>query len=145
MSGLVIRPLRPADLPWIRVQPAQAAIAPELTPATGELLMATGTGFTALVRGRPVMAAGVVRSMGPPAIAWAVLGDEARHWLLPLTRAVAGFLAGVGACETGVARDFPQGRRWALLLGFRPTGRPIERWETSEPLELFFRTASGDG
>jgi len=134
MSRLTIRPMRPEDLAAIAVQEAQAAIGPELTPETGAALQAAGVGFTGLVDGRPVAIAGVILSMGAPAIAWAVLAETARRWLTPLTRAIRRFLDGFGkAIETGVAKGFAAGARWARLLGFWPTGAPV-RWGAADEL-----------
>ena len=140
MSGrLVVRPMRPADLPFIRLQPAQRALGPELTPATGDAMRRVGLAFTALENGRPILAAGLILSMGPPPIAWAVLSTAAGRHLLALSRRVLFVLDGCETVETGVDPGFAAGRRWARLLGFHPTGRPVERWDAAGPLEVWRR------
>lgn len=131
MKGLVLRPMEPADLPWVRLQPAQRILAREMTPATGELLRQTGLAFTALEHARPIACAGLIFSMGPPAIGWAVFSKAAGRHFVKLTSWVRFLLAGLDAVETGVDPDFLPGQRWARCLGFKPTGRPVERWESS--------------
>lgn len=142
--GLVVRPMEPADLPFIRLQPAQRALARDMTPATGDAMRRVGLAFTVLEHGRPIMAAGLILSMGPPAIGWAVLSVDAGRHLLALGRRVRVILDGAGTVETGVDPRFAAGQRWARLLGFHPTGRPVERWD-SPACELWRRGPAPEG
>ena len=140
MSRLSIRPMQPDDFERIAVQPAQASIGPDLTSATGRDLARAGIGFAAVVDGVPVVLAGVVLSMGRPAIAWAVLSEAAGGHMTGITRAIGAFLASFGhSVETGVERGFEAGARWASMLGFRPLGYPPDRWEAREDMELWRR------
>jgi hypothetical protein len=144
MSGLVVRPMQPADLAFIRLQPEQRALAPQMSPATADHLLLAGLAFTAFDRtGWPIMAAGLILSMGPPAIAWAVLAPEAGPHLLAIGRRVRVILEAAGTVETGVDPSFAAGQRWARLLGFRPMGRPVDRWD-SPACELWRRGPAND-
>ncbi len=147
---ILVKGLQPEILPLLRLQPAQAHLAHELTLDTGRLLLDAGPAFMAveLAGGayRPLLAAGLIQSMGPPAIAWCVVGTAGGAAMLALTRQIGGFLAGYGGdVETGVAPGWPPAARWARLLGFAPTGRPVTRWEAQQPLEVWLRCGRRHG
>lgn len=146
MSKITIRPMRPEDLTAIAVQPAQAAIGPQLTEPTGERLRRLGMGFTVWAGEVPIALGGVIFGLGNPAIAWAVLSEAASRHLRALTRWVRGLLDSLGrTVETGVAPGFAAGARWARMLGFRRMGGPVgERYGTLEDLEVW-RRDNGEG
>ena len=129
-GGLELRAMQPADLPFVRLQPAQRALAREMTPATAEAMRSAGIAFSVLEHGRPIAAAGLILSMGPPAIAWAVLSPAAGRHLVRLSGWCRLVLAASEVVETGVDPSFAAGRRWARLLGFTATGQPVERWDS---------------
>ena len=129
-GGLELRAMQPADLAFIRLQPAQRALAREMTPATAEAMRSAGIAFTALENGRPIAGAGLIFSMQGPPIAWAVLSPAAGRHLIRLTGWCRLALAAPVTVETGVDPTFAAGRRWARLLGFTATGRPVERWDS---------------
>lgn len=134
---LELRRLRPCDLPWIKPHPGQPGLARDLTPATAAGLEEAGPAY-AFYRGwRPVAALGLIETMGPPPIAWAVLSLEVGRDLLHLTRYVGRFLGTFEAVETGVAWGYRDGERWARLLGFTATGRGVSRWDASQPMQVW--------
>lgn len=141
---VLIKGLDPDVLPRLRLQPAQQHLAPELTADTARVLLEAGPAFMLVELAgdawRPLAAAGLLQSMGPPAIAWCLVGAAGGASMLALTRAIRGFLAGyAGPVETGIATGWPPAVRWARLLGFEPTGRPVTRWDATEPLEVWVR------
>lgn len=77
--------------------------------------------YTGMVDGDVVFCAGLVRQWPTRHTTWALLNREkAPEHILWITREVRAGLAGVkGRIELTVRADFPQGQRWAELLGFR--------------------------
>lgn len=144
MSGLDLVPLEAHDLAWIRPHPGQPGIAIDLSPDTARILNEVGPAFAFLAGGnrRPIAGAGVILSMGPPGIAWAVLSLEAGPHFVALSRIVRDFVAAQrGPLETGVARGYERGARWATLMGFKATGRTVDRWDSRQNLEVWHRPA----
>lgn len=90
-----------------------------------------GTGYVALVDGKPIAAAGVVELWQGRGHAWALLGVEAKDHMLAITRAIRRFLADVPFRRVEMAVDaaFPQAVHWAFMLGFE--------CETPEPMRQF--------
>lgn len=86
--------------------------------------------YTGMVDGEVVACAGLVRQWPTRHIAWALLNREkAPAHILWISRAVRAHLAGVkGRIEMTVRADFPQGQRWAELLGFKIETPRLEKF-----------------
>lgn len=75
--------------------------------------------WTGVVDGRPVVCAGTYTQWRGRHTAWAYLGKGTGPYMKWITKRVRANLANVqGRIELTVRSDFPQGQRWARLLGF---------------------------
>lgn len=66
------------------------------------------------------------------AYAWALLAEDAGPHLLALTREIRSLISKTpfARIEMAVDADFPEARRWAVMLGFK--------LETPEPMAHYF-------
>ncbi len=83
----------------------------------------SGLAFTVSRRGAPIACGGLMRQWEGRYVAWAIIHPSAP--MLPVHRAAMRILspAAIRRIEAWVDVDFPQGRRWAELLGFRREAR----------------------
>lgn len=78
----------------------------------------TGYAYT-IVNGSVLACFGAVLAWKGRYVAWAVLSKAAREHMLAITRLVKRKLSKAdGRVEITVESDFPEGRRWARMLGF---------------------------
>lgn len=103
----------------IKVQKAQMFLSEFVTYEQG-LDLERSISFTALKDGKPVGAAGIVEQWGGRSTAWAFLSDVGPATFLAIHRAVKTYLdfCHIRRVEMTVACDFPEGHRWAKMLGF---------------------------
>jgi hypothetical protein len=92
-----------------------------------------GMAYTAMMEGTPIASAGVVEVWPGRGYAWAILGQNCGRAFVAVHRAV---LRGISLCglrriEMAVAADFPEGRRWAEMLGFQ--------LETPQPMRAYLQ------
>lgn len=119
----------PSHLIAVRPQAAQARetgfiLAPPVLRAIGEHVSLSG-----FVGSTCIGCAGVVDVGDGVALAWAYLSDDARHYMLPITRKVKRVLDAYPArrIEATVAHGFAQGDRWLDALGFVRVGAVADR------------------
>jgi hypothetical protein len=76
---------------------------------------------TALLDGRPIACAGLANRWYESWIAWAYLSRDTGKHMLPLTRAIRQALPDLpqGRIEASTPMDYPEGRRWLEMLGFK--------------------------
>lgn len=124
------------------LQPSQAIMQPTLSnPSYGPSLKAAGPAYS-LVDGDEVFAvAGLIPQWNHRAIAWAMISGEAGKHFFALHKAVrrALTLHHYRRVETAVACDFPQGQRWAELLGFEREGRMRAYTPDGQDCDLYAR------
>lgn len=117
---MIIRPLKPEDIPQINLQPAQANA--RLLQENPEYCasLCNGKAYAAVVGGQIVAAGGLVEMWEGRAHAWALVGVEAgRHWVAIHRATLRAFDAHpFRRVETAVASSFRPGHRWAEMLGF---------------------------
>lgn len=91
----------------------------ELDP-TQRAMLETPYSWTAWVDGKPVACCGICQDW-----AWAFLHWDLRRHMLPITRKVREVLNSYpGAVLADIDESFPEGVRWAKLLGFRRSQKP---------------------
>lgn len=136
---MIIAPITEADVRAIEPQPSQDLP----TEARVTLVMAQAQagpcGAVLSDAGQVLMLGGVITDEGWPhrAIGWTILSRHAGPHMRPLTRTVADWLDGLGfpRLEMYVDAQFPQGSRWARLLGFA--------LETPLPMRHFLPNGNG--
>jgi hypothetical protein len=120
-----ILPFEPDHLKQLLLQPSQAMMQPLLdSPTYAQSLKDAGPAYSA-VDGDVVFAcAGFIPQWEGRAVAWALVSSEAGMRFVGITRAVrrALQLHPFRRVETAVTHDFPQGHRWAQMLGFTREG-----------------------
>lgn len=124
---LEFRPFLSPDLSELLVQGRHQAIRDEIVESGVAGLLEGPFSWTALDNGRPIACCGIFcQKYRPrrPGLAWAFLAPDLRRHMLSVTRHVRIALA---ACPRPVLAEidagFPEGVRWASLLGFVPFGR----------------------
>ncbi len=136
----------PAHLEALRLQPAQAAMAPDLTPDYARALAAQPAAFTALGDDGDVLAVcGCVERWPGCAVAWALVSCDAGREMRALVRAMRGYFDHAvpwRRVEAYVDAGFDAGDRLAELLGFereararafRPDGGDATIWVKIQP------------
>ena len=79
----------------------------------------TQNSWTGAANGEAIVCAGTIQQWPGRHTAWAYLGKHTGPHMLWITRAVLANLAKIkGRIEFTVRADFPQGQRWAKMLGF---------------------------
>lgn len=134
---LEIVPLTPQLLAAIEPQPMQQRLPDDQVFALG-----TTSAYAALVGGKPIAAAGVVELWPGRGHAWAVLGVEAKRYMLPITRAIRRALDALPFARVEMAVDagFPQAVQWAFMLGFEcETPEPMRQYINGRSAYLFAR------
>jgi len=120
-SQLLIAPFQVADLTDFTMQPQQLGAEEFSDPAYAEYLRDNGGAFTVRREcGRILTVLGLLDQWEGRALAWAMLAPDAGPYLLPLTRRIADYLttSGYRRIEATIDVGFPQGERWAKVLGF---------------------------
>jgi hypothetical protein len=116
----------PEHLKLLLLQPSQAIMQPTLSsPDYAQSLRDAGPAYS-LVDGDVVFAsAGFIPQWENRAVAWALIAEEVGTHMVMLHKAVRRALTmhTYRRVETAVACNFPQGHRWAELLGFEREGR----------------------
>lgn len=118
---MIVLPFEPSHLRSLLLQPSQVLMQPTLMKeGYAESLHRGGPAFSASVDGEIIAALGIIPQWENRAIAWGLIGSEARRHLLAIHRAVERFLemSEYRRIETSVATQFAEGHRWARLLGF---------------------------
>lgn len=122
---MIVLPFKPDHLRQLLLQPSQAIMQPTLMKnGYAESLYNGGPAFSAVVDGEIIAALGIIPQWENRAVAWGLIGTEARRHLLAIHRAVLRFLemSEYGRIETSVATHFAEGHRWAQMLGFEREG-----------------------
>ncbi|MEZ5665875.1 MAG: hypothetical protein R3F55_00235 [Alphaproteobacteria bacterium] len=142
-APMVVVPMTAGHLTRLRLQPAQAVLAPLVAePGYGAMLAEAGPAFAGLCGDRVVGCAGVVRLTAQRGHAWALLACDAGHSLTAIHRAVVGFLAHqrMRRIETAVDAEFAAGHRWARMLGFECEGLMRAYGPDGRDAHLYART-----
>lgn len=118
---LLIRAFQPDDLMCVKVQPAQCGDFPAGITLASARLLAGHFAISGWLGERCIGCAGIAEVWTHRAIAWAMLSEDCGRHMLEITRHVreALDLHPSRRIETAVFSDFPAGRRWVELLGFR--------------------------
>lgn len=134
----------PVHLERLDVQPAQAWFTPLLADRSyGEALAAAGPAFTLLADdGATIACGGCVERWENVAQAWMLVAADAGPHLLPMLRAVRGFLAQARWRRIEAAATFSQGRRMLRLLGFQAEGLARAYTPDGQDAWLFARIAT---
>ncbi len=119
-----IRRYVPADVQRIALQPAQAHVS--IAPDAAVSLSLASEAYTAEHAGRVIAIVGAQRHNDHRAEGWALLAADLGPLMLPITRAVRGWLkqGRYARVDITVATDFPEALRWARVLGFVQEGPP---------------------
>lgn len=115
----------PDHLKLLLLQPSQAIMQPLLdNPEYAQSLKDAGPAYSAVDGDAVFACAGFIPQWEGRAIAWALISAEAGRHFVTITRAVkrAMDLHQFRRVETAVAHEFPQGHRWARMLGFTREG-----------------------
>lgn len=113
-----IIPFKAEHLDSIRRQSMQQAH--KMAEFTGEELESVSEAITGMVGGQVIFCVGRCRQWEGRYILWAILSEDACKHMLAITRAVKrALLLCAGRLEIQVRSDFPEGRRWASMLGFK--------------------------
>lgn len=121
------------------MQPMQADFGPNMTPDYVRGLLQFGKNFAALYDGRVIAIGGTLELWRHRLQAWALLSNDARRHLLPLTRIVRAYFAEQPETriETAVRSDFTAGHRWARMCGFEREGTMRGYTEAGEDYDLY--------
>jgi len=122
-----IVPYRPHHLHRLALQPHQQHLGVALREqGWAEQVGDAGPCWTAVIRDQagkaePIACAGFQECWPGRAIAWAILGEEARRYMASLTYAVRRALLDYPAerIEAQALLDFAPAKRWARILGFK--------------------------
>lgn len=113
-----LRPFQPSDLDNIDTQEEQAFegqyFAPDMVAA------ACAYGFTLEHEGIIIGCGGIVPLWQGRSVAWTLLSVHVKRHMVVATKYARAALesCGVARVEMYVKKDFPQGHRWARMLGF---------------------------
>lgn len=105
----------------LELQDAQAYFGEQLmTPGYAEMLESSGGGFSGLVDCRVVACVGCSEVWPGRAVAWALVSKHAGRHMVPIHRAVSGYLMASKhrRIEAWVDDGFDAGSRWMEMLGF---------------------------
>ena len=112
-------PFKAEHLAAIKLQNMQAYLSEWVSEEEAKSLEGNPS-YTAMLDGKPVGAAGVIRLWQGRAQAWSFISDLGPKDFIKAHRAVKKFLDGcyVQRLEMTCDCDFPQAHRWAKMLGF---------------------------
>lgn len=140
---MIIVPFEAQHLRQMTEQDATARLSAHLRVDHMEALERSEHSFTGLANGRVIGCAGVVRYWPGRGEAWAALDRDAGRHLTAITKAARRFfeVCPYDRVECVVADGFPEGHRWAQLLGFAlQTPLPQEKYlPTGEAAFLYAR------
>jgi hypothetical protein len=125
----------PRDLMRLDLQGRQAHLGPFFRdPGFCLRTLSTGPAWAFRVGGRPLAVGGLIATLGPPCIAWGLLSAEAGPFMRRISAAVRRVLdvQAPPGVEAGIEPGDEGAERWAWLLGFRPTFRPVARWPSDD-------------
>lgn len=79
-----------------------------------------GEAWTGLVDGKVKVIAGVIQPHQHIGMVWALLSKDCNKHMIGATRAISRWLEDckILRLETAIRREFPEGHRWAEMLGF---------------------------
>jgi hypothetical protein len=123
---MIVVPFEAGHLKQLGIQQSQEVFkSMMLKDEYGISLEKGGPAFSAFVDGEIIAALGVIPQWENRAMAWGLIGGNARRHFVPLTKAIMRFLEVTPhrRVETSVDSDFAEGHRWARLLGFENEGR----------------------
>lgn len=137
-----IVPFEPNHLNRLLLQPSQAIMQPTLSnPEYAVSLYKAGPAYS-LVDGDAVLAtAGLIEQWEGRAVGWALISAESGAHFLKIHKAVLRTMTihPYRRIETAVACDFPQGHRWANMLGFEREGRMRSYTPDGRDCDLYSR------
>lgn len=115
-----IVPFRAEHFDRLVVQEAQAYLSRWLPSKANAKALEQTEAYTGLAGGRVVACAGILPCWEGRAVTWAYLDENAGEHMLALHRAVKRFLdnCDIKRIEATVDCEFPEGHRWARMLGF---------------------------
>ncbi len=121
------------------MQPMQADFGPNMTPEYVAGLLKFGKNFAALYGDRVLAIGGTLELWTHRLQAWALLSNDARRHLLPLTRIVRAYFAvrPETRIETAVKTNFLAGHRWARMCGFEREGTMRGYTEAGDDYDLY--------
>lgn len=113
-------PLLPVHFEGFEIQDMQIGIE-KIIDDDYKTLLCFGESYAGAINGKVVAMAGVVQLTESRWQAWALLGKDAKDHMIGVTKAIMKFLKDfdVPRLETPVRADFPEGHRWAKMLGFK--------------------------
>ena len=113
-------PFKAAHLAAIKLQDTQVSVSEWVTESMGVALEEHNS-YTGFYEGNPIGAAGIIHQWPGRSLAWAFIGDAGPSVFIQIHHAVKRFLDGcyVKRLEMTVDCEFPEGHRWAKLLGFK--------------------------
>ncbi|ODU28989.1 hypothetical protein [Sphingopyxis sp. SCN 67-31] len=142
----IIRPFMPSDLLGFAVQPAQRSeTAADPGAVAVDLICACAAPVSAeCADGRVRLVGGIVGDAWATVLV-ALFAEDAGPWMLPIVRAVRGWLAEQPAHRIAmdVREDFDAGHRFAKLLGFEAEGLMRAYGPNRENHMLYARIAAG--
>lgn len=120
---MMIVPYKPDHLLALNLQPEQENVGAIIDQSYANSLD-TEVSFTAIDGDKIIACGGLVEMWENRGLAWMVLSDIAKNYMLQLTRAIMRYLrvAKYRRIETAVRSNFLEGHRWADLLGFKYEG-----------------------
>jgi len=120
-STLKIVPFEAEHIQLLKLQKAQAEMCGIYDPAYGEALENIGHSFTGMVRGHPIICAGIAKQWEGRGLAWALMSEECGPHFVQITRSVKRYLDASNwrRLEAQVDVEFARAIRWAEMLGFQ--------------------------
>lgn len=118
---MIVIPFEAEHLQLLKLQESQAMIQPLMTDMEYAVSLQTrGPAFSAMVDGEIIAAAGLLPQWENRAVAWALIGENARRHFVRLTKSMVRYFdfAEFNRLETAVKTDFAEGHRWARMMGF---------------------------
>ena len=128
-----VRPFQLSDLNRMEIQPSHAPLRPLVMRnwLVTRPLLENDFSWTLWVDGEPKLAAGIMDD----GVGWAFLAADMRGCMVRATREARKILHAFAVLRGPVHADIdtssPEAVRWAVALGFEPTGDPT-RWVIEE-------------
>lgn len=122
---MIVVPFEAAHLQLLALQEKQLHFQPLFArPEYGSWLEKSGPAFSAAVGDEIIASLGITPQWENRAVAWGLIGKQARRHFVPLTKAIMRFLelCEYRRIETPVDVGFEEGDRWAMMLGFKREG-----------------------